>query len=248
MNRTMLKSIACISMLIDHVGYLLFPNLLILRMIGRLAMPIFSFFIAEGCRHTSNRFRYFLRVFLLGLLCQMVYIAEELFTVGKITSESSCLYLNVLLTFSLSIPICFSFLHFEKALKENPEKQSQHFSLILFLTAITAVVLIDLVCRQSQTLLGIKVTIDYGLSGILLPLFAVIFQEKELQLSFYTFGLFLFCITLSQATPYIWISLLSLLPLIFYDGRRGCTRLKYAFYLFYPTHLAALYGIHLLVS
>lgn len=123
MNRNILKSIACISMLIDHIGYLLFPNILIFRLIGRLAMPIFSFFIAEGCRHTSNRFRYFLRIFLLGLLCQTVYIAQELLTSGKITPQSSCLYLNILLTFSLSIPICFSFLHFENMRKETQSKK-----------------------------------------------------------------------------------------------------------------------------
>lgn len=248
MNRTVLKIIACISMLIDHIGYLLFPNILVFRMIGRIAMPIFSFFIAEGCRRTSNKFRYFLRVFLLGLLCQTVYIAQEIFTSGKITPQSSCLYLNILLTFSLSIPICFAFLHFENMRKETQNKKRQPLSLLLFLTLVGAVILIDLFCRQSQTLIGIKITIDYGLAGILLPLFAIIFREKELQISLFSFGLFLFCITLSRDTPYIWISLLSLPFLFFYNGKRGCSRLKHAFYLFYPAHLAALYGIHLLVS
>ena len=248
MNRNILKSIACISMLIDHIGYLLFPNILIFRLIGRLAMPIFSFFIAEGCRHSSNRFRYFLRIFLLGLLCQTVYITQELLTSGKITPQSSCLYLNILLTFSLSIPICFSFLHFENMRKETQSKKYQVRSLALFLVLVGAVILTDLFCRQSQTLVGIKITIDYGLSGILLPLFAIIFKEKELQVSFFAFGLFLFCIALCQSTPYIWISLLLIPLLLFYNGKRGCTRLKYTFYLFYPAHLAALYGIHLLAA
>ena len=34
-----LKLIACVSMLIDHVGAVCFPELTVLRIIGRLAFP-----------------------------------------------------------------------------------------------------------------------------------------------------------------------------------------------------------------
>jgi hypothetical protein len=50
-----IKIIACILMAIDHIGYHLFPNLIILRIIGRLSMPLFAFFIAEGCYYTKNK-------------------------------------------------------------------------------------------------------------------------------------------------------------------------------------------------
>ena len=42
-----LKIIAAISMVIDHTGMLIFPGEDIFRIIGRLAFPIFAFFIAE---------------------------------------------------------------------------------------------------------------------------------------------------------------------------------------------------------
>ena len=61
-----LKLVAALTMLIDHVGMLLFPQVLLLRIIGRLAFPIYAFMIAEGCRYTKNKLRYFLMVFLLG--------------------------------------------------------------------------------------------------------------------------------------------------------------------------------------
>lgn len=54
MNRNQLKIIACISMLIDHIGYVLFPDVTVLRLIGRIAMPIFAFFIGEGCLYTKT--------------------------------------------------------------------------------------------------------------------------------------------------------------------------------------------------
>ena len=40
-----LKILALITMLIDHIGYYLFPEALVLRLIGRIAFPIFLFLV-----------------------------------------------------------------------------------------------------------------------------------------------------------------------------------------------------------
>ena len=50
-----LKIIAAAAMLIDHIGAYLLPQVRILRIIGRIAFPIFAFMIAEGCRYTKNK-------------------------------------------------------------------------------------------------------------------------------------------------------------------------------------------------
>ena len=63
-----LKIIAAITMFIDHMGLMLFPKTLIFRYIGRLAFPIFAFMIAEGCRYTRNRLRYWGGLSALALL------------------------------------------------------------------------------------------------------------------------------------------------------------------------------------
>ena len=62
-----LKIIACVSMFIDHASLMLFPEIIWLRYIGRLAFPIFAFLISEGCRYTKNKLNYFLSVFILGV-------------------------------------------------------------------------------------------------------------------------------------------------------------------------------------
>ena len=54
LNANVLKIIALISMVIDHVGVMLFPNALWLRCLGRISLPIFAYMIAEGCHHTRN--------------------------------------------------------------------------------------------------------------------------------------------------------------------------------------------------
>ena len=43
-----LKLIALFAMTCDHVGLQLLPDVLILRILGRLALPIFAYMIAEG--------------------------------------------------------------------------------------------------------------------------------------------------------------------------------------------------------
>jgi hypothetical protein len=59
----MLKIIAFSTMAIDHIGAIFFPELLFLRIIGRLAMPLFAFGIAEGYLKTKNIFNYGQRLF-----------------------------------------------------------------------------------------------------------------------------------------------------------------------------------------
>ena len=93
-----IKIIASISMLLDHTGMILFPDELWLRILGRIGLPLYALCIAEGFRHTRSRGKYFLRIFILGVLCQIVY--------DFVSKET---YLGILITFSLSLdchPTC----------------------------------------------------------------------------------------------------------------------------------------------
>lgn len=78
MNATTLKIIGMIAMTIDHIGYFLFPQSVGFRVIGRIAYPIFAYMIAEGCRYTRNKARYFLSIFCIGCVCSLVsYLSEK---------------------------------------------------------------------------------------------------------------------------------------------------------------------------
>ena len=72
LSASTLKIIACIFMVIDHIGAVLLPEIEILRIIGRLSYPIFAYFLAEGCRYTRNKLKRFLLVFGLAILCETV--------------------------------------------------------------------------------------------------------------------------------------------------------------------------------
>lgn len=73
-----LKLIALTTMVIDHVAAVLpFPSAIdsLLRSIGRIAFPIYAFFIAEGCRYTRSREKYLLRLGLFGLISQLPFVS-----------------------------------------------------------------------------------------------------------------------------------------------------------------------------
>ena len=97
LSSNQLKIIAAVTMLIDHMGLMLFPGHIILRIIGRISFPIFAFMISEGCFYTKNKSRYFLRFFSLALLCQGGYF---------IFNQS--LDMGVLVTFSVAILLIYA--------------------------------------------------------------------------------------------------------------------------------------------
>ena len=92
-----LKIIAAIAMTLDHMGLMLFPQQILFRILGRLALPIYAFMIAEGCKYTRNRAKYFGMVFGLGAVCQTVYWFVD-----------HSLYFSILITFSLSILMVYA--------------------------------------------------------------------------------------------------------------------------------------------
>ena len=62
-----LKLIACVTMLIDHIGAAFVPWMW-LRMVGRIAFPIYCFLLAEGAFYTRNPRRYGARLAVGALL------------------------------------------------------------------------------------------------------------------------------------------------------------------------------------
>ncbi len=220
LSASTLKLMACGFMLVDHVGVRLFPKVIILRIIGRLAFPLFAYFIGEGCRYTKNRRRHFLSVFLLGCICESVYIIYD-----------GAWYGNILLTFSVSILLIY-------LMQWTRAKNSKACYALLVAALLAAAVLVH------------YVNFDYSFTGMLVPLFVACPGDRVGENStlfpappssktkrfLFTIGIMLTALE----SPLELLQLFALLtvPLIaLYNGRPGSRKLKYFFYIFYPVHL-----------
>ncbi|MCT4687757.1 TraX family protein [Vallitalea sp.] len=211
MNSTNLKIVACLTMLIDHLGAVFFPQYIYFRIIGRITFPIFAFLIAEGYLHTHNVKKYLIRLFTFALISEIPY---NLAFDGKIINFGSGL--NVFFTLFFGLLAVFVYDYYKK------------FGLL-------PVLLIGIIAHLLKTdygMLGILVIFVFYvfrgdfykqvLSYILLTLvfLGIIYFEYE-RINLQVF------------------STLALIFIYFYNGKKG-PNIKYLFYVFYPGHLLIL--------
>lgn len=233
-----LKLIACITMLIDHIGYeIIYPlyaqsaviykpdqlyNVyLVCRCIGRIAFPIFAFLLVEGIHHTRNRKKYMLRLILGAVLAEVPY---NLMVSGKVFWLQQSVMVTLLLGFGAMI--CM-----EKcsALVWKP------------VAVIPFAVLAEAIMA------------DYGWAGVvLIALFDLSREMYSPNLVRFGGMIVLFHYMSSHilwfgnfSLPIQVLGVLSLLFIANYDGRKltGRKTVQWAFYLFYPVHLLILWGI-----
>lgn len=220
LSNNQLKILAMIAMTLDHVGAYLLPQVMWLRIVGRLAFPIYAFMIAEGCRHTRSMPRYFFSLAAMAAVCQLVYF----FAMGS-------LYMCIMVTFTLSVGLIWLV----------QEKRNTFFSEFLLILGFIAAYFI---CQRLPSIIpNTDYGVDYGFFGVLVPVIIYLFKTKTGQLLSCALAL---CCLASQYGAVQYYSLLALIPLLLYNGQRGRKNMKWFFYLYYPAHLVAIYGISLL--
>lgn len=223
-----LKLIACAAMLTDHIGMLLFPTVLILRAIGRLAMPLFAFTAAEGFYYTRRKLVHFLTMLAVGLAVSAVLSFAE-----------GAMHFDILITFSLSAFVAYAL--------QNVKKYA--FALDGANTAASVVALIAAVALCVFVCIGAKV--EYGIAGVMLPVTVRLtdfrsYGAQGLLERIDTFAARVICFTLGLVAVSLslgtlqWLCLLSVPLIALYNGSKGKAKLKYFFYIFYVGHFAVL--------
>lgn len=212
-----LKVIACVTMLIDHVGAVLMPWSVVLRMIGRIAFPIYCFLLAEGAHYTRNPRNYVLRLGIGVLLSELPF---DLALSGRMDWT----YQSVMVTLLLGV---LALLCMEKT-----ENMVLRVLIVIPFAAAAELLLTDYGAA------GVLLVAVFGLTRgrpwwqRLLGVLVVLYITPSAAI--YPWGIRL---------PMELLGALALIPIACYSGRKltHSKAVQWAFYLFYPVHLTILY-------
>ena len=212
-NSFTLKMIAIITMVIDHVGAVLFPMNMIFRYIGRISFPLFVFLLVEGSIHTSKIRKYELRMFLFALISEIPFDLAFSNEIVDIHSQ------NVFWTLTIGLVMLDLIQNGASYLKLHKGKKMQLAWIegqpIPTIWQFVVVAVCGCVAQALQT--------DYGAGGILLIYFIWMLHEN----------------VIGQAVTFVIISLLffgsvelpgviAFLPIFLYNGKKGPSA-KYVF-------------------
>ncbi|MEA4898763.1 TraX family protein [Bacillota bacterium Meth-B3] len=237
-----LKIIAMITMVIDHVGAVFYPGLTVMRIIGRIAFPIYAYCIAVGCVYTRNIAKYALRVLVLAVVSQPIYVIalrhitpamSELMQAGLMNPLNllkwygdSLRYANILFTLLFGILMIWS-------LKEKKYVVTGVLTLAVF---------------------QLSGFINYGWRGVAMMLIFHAFIDRPTTSFLWMAGFMTWWgLTTGSSNSLFGVQFalqtyaLLALPLIYIPTKTQWKLPKWAFYLFYPAHLAAIYGATLLL-
>jgi len=194
-----------------------------MRLIGRMAFPIYCFLLIEGFLHTRNVKMYTLRLLLFALISEIPFdmaIAGQWWNLG---------YSNVFFTLVIGLLGVWLISYVEKFHEFWMEKQWDTFLGNMLTILVGGFFALGLGLFAEMVL-----HTDYGMAGVFAILTMYLFRKNK-ELGF-ALGILILAI-LSSSTEIV--ALLMLIPLIKYDGTRG-KNIKYFFYLFYPLHLLCL--------
>lgn len=212
-----LKTIACVTMLLDHIGATFVPGYT-LRVIGRIAFPIYCFLLAEGVAYTRNPKKYGLRLLIGALLAELPF---DLLFYGELTRYHHSVMVTLLLGFVYAVTA----------------KQIRNLGTKILLALPFAYVaerlgtdyggwgigMIALFCLSRE--LPYRMVIQsVGLAAINLAMDSIPVP------------------VLGVGIPIQLFAVGAMLPIFLYSGRKATKNLwlQWGFYLFYPVHLTVL--------
>ncbi len=210
-NTGLLGVIAVFCMIVDHVGVIFFPGVLWMRVIGRVALPLFAWGIAIGAEHTRSIARYALRLLILLVVSQIFYMRALNHTWTQ---------LNIFATLLLGLIGIWG-------LKEKKE----------WMTVLAL-------------MLSYKVSMDYGIRGVLCILLLWAARDRPFALSV----LFsLYCVIWGETGSAVWQTefftlrlqtcAIAALPLMLWPCAARLKTPKWLMYAAYPAHLAVLWAL-----
>lgn len=221
LSQEALKGIACFTMLLDHIGATMVQGYA-LRIIGRIAFPIFCFLMAEGTFYTKNPRKYGLRLMIGALLSEIPF---DLAFRGKLTWE----YQNVMLTLFLG------FLTVEII-------QRTEFDIVKVLAVSGGFALAEW-ANTDYGGFGVLLVVLFSqtrgklwFQTIMVAMFSWMINSLKLPV-------------LGILVPIEMFAIFAMIPIALYSGGKVTSNraVQWGFYLFYPVHLIILVLVRILL-
>lgn len=238
LNRNQLKIIAIITMTIDHIAFAFSAFLQqgslyhIMKVIGRIAFPIFCFLLVEGFFYTSNRRKYIKRLLIFALIAEIPFdfaiaVSDPFFEQPLYFFQNGNFFpflkllfsrQNTLFTLSISMLAMTMLEKGKHAFSSNP--------LLQFF-----------ICAFSMGLAQLC-GFDYGMFGVFFIL-CLYYRKTEFAFVNPYLSLLVCFVPLMTTGGHEPFCILAF-PLLALYNPIYCKGSKYFFYIYYPLHLAVL--------
>jgi hypothetical protein len=249
MNSRVIKIVAIIAMTLDHVAHwgLVYDPLLndVFRIIGRIAMPLFCMLVAYGVTKSRNPWKFAIRLIIFAIAVQVflnLYLYRDLFAAG---------WYNVFFTLAFGVTAASLLKLCEAVIKKYKGVMKWQQVLCVFATfiGVIAALVIPYILNSE-----FGINFDYGMPGVLLVIMFYLALRHSMRTLKITCVLIiaLWCmmlpsidwwVTHSLGLPIQWFALMAVpFILLFVDRKLKITVFeKYAFYIFYPLHIAVIF-------
>lgn len=267
LNAFQIKLIALITMTLDHIGaYQTFTvNRMVndgLRIVGRIAAPLFLFMVVEGLRHTRSKPKYVLRLYTAGVIIEVINRIIERLNGGVQFDNTLPMFFYTALfvlcieyivenhhdaravcigSLGLIIPFFFYILHV--ILTENGFLPVWNIISIFFPSPLSV----------SYSILFVMMGIAWyfinnkAINCAILALLSLICLVVPASIFFMIPSRWLSPIFVSIFGLFVdtqWCMCLAIPFVLLYNGEKGRS-LKYLFYIYYPLHVYLLFFIQI---
>lgn len=204
------KIIACITMVLDHIKYVYEPSQnFITEYFGRISFPLFAFLLTEGYVHTSNLKKYAGRLILFGLISQIPFMIFR-------TYVGEWKMLNIMATLLLGLGTITAY--------DKIKDKDIAILIVLFLVILGKFLKVDYGAYGVLLIFVIYLFKDKKLL-LVISYIGIILLHYFLRDA------------LNMSNIYsIIFTIIPVFIMLLYNGKQG-KKLKYFFYLFYPVHL-----------
>jgi hypothetical protein len=221
LNAFVLKLIAAAAMLCDHVAVVFVGSNYIMRAIGRIAFPIFAYFVAEGYLKTRDAKKYALRLLVFSLVAQVPY---ALAFGGELYKP------NVIFTLFLGLIAIYII--------------DKGDSIIKFIIPMVLAVTAELIGSDHGAFGVVMVIVFYigatKMIKLIWAAFLILIMQTVIVLQYQNFN--------GQYLIFLFY-LIPICILCLYNGEKGTNNLagKWFFYLFYPLHLLLIWLLNIML-